>query len=96
METLDIPGFLKIPQVERKAAWEKVGHVAIVPIATKPMTTDEWKKEKRRIKAEKFGERNAKSLAKLKEKYAGMKYDRKLKLWVKDREREDTTEHTPA
>jgi hypothetical protein len=89
---LDIPLFLFIPQEERKLAWAVKGGL---PTQRKTEFTetcknwDEWVKLKREMVPEHTKAKNAAGLARLKEKHAGQKYDRKTKTWVRVVENED-------
>ena len=75
-----IPEFLKLTPEQRKAAWVGFKH-------TDPRggTVEEWKlraDEARERRAAEKKRKNAEGLAKLKEKHAHERYDRKNKCWV--------------
>ena len=79
---LDIPLFLIIPQEERKAAW--VGRTMTSQFHSE--TEEAWRvreKERRELIAAEIKAKNARGLERMKEKHAGQKYDRKLKIWVR-------------
>lgn len=83
---LDIPLAFIIPQDERKAAWAGRGNLPparTTEFTETPKSWEEWQKIKKAMIPEEKKAKNARGLAAMKEKHAGQKYNRKLKMWVR-------------
>lgn len=79
----DIPPALILTEEERRAAWQGV----TLTDSHRGGSTEEWQLRERARRKQIREERRAKaavSLARLKARHAGERYDRKLKQWVKD------------
>lgn len=77
-----LPAFLIITEEQRRAAWEGVS----LTDAYRGGKMEDWQKRewerRKQMRAEKQA-KSAKSLAKLKAKHKGERYDRKAKQWVR-------------
>lgn len=77
-ETLEIPAWLKISAEDRKAAWANYR----APIPARKLEKEEWQLRMERVaaaRAQAVKDKNARGLAKVKEKHAGERYIRPKK-----------------